>query len=262
MPRSLALPGGPCTRGLGRAADRPASRDTGRVTRATLEKDPAEVAAMFDEAAARYDLTNSVLSLGQDRGWRTAVTRALDLQPGERVLDLAAGTATSSAALARTGADVVGCDFSLGMLRVGRRAGHEGVELVAGDALRLPFADGAFDAVTISFGLRNTADADAALRELLRVTRPGGRLVVCEFSHPTWRPFRTVYDEYLMRALPPVARQVSSDPAAYVYLAESIRAWPAQAELAGHLQRAGWSGVEWRDLTGGIVALHRGRRPA
>ena len=262
MPRSLALPGGPRTRGLGRAADGPASRDTGRVTRATLEKDPAEVAAMFDEVAARYDLTNTVLSLGQDRGWRTAVTRALDLQPGERVLDLAAGTATSSAALARTGADVVGCDFSLGMLRVGRRAGHEGVELVAGDALRLPFADGAFDAVTISFGLRNTADADAALRELLRVTRPGGRLVVCEFSHPTWRPFRTVYDEYLMRALPPVARQVSSDPAAYVYLAESIRAWPAQAELAGHLQRAGWSGVEWRDLTGGIVALHRGRRPA
>jgi demethylmenaquinone methyltransferase/2-methoxy-6-polyprenyl-1,4-benzoquinol methylase len=129
------------------------------------------------------------------------------------------------------------------------------------DALRLPFADGSFDAVTISFGLRNTADAEAALRELLRVTRPGGRLVVCEFSHPTWRPFRTVYVEYLMRALPAVARQVSSDPAAYVYLAESIRAWPAQCDLATYLQRAGWSSVEWRDLTGGIVALHRGRRP-
>ena len=231
------------------------------MTRATLDKDPAEVAAMFDQVAARYDLTNTVLSVGQDRGWRRAVAQALDLQPGERVLDLAAGTATSSAALARTGADVIGCDFSLGMLRVGKHADHEGVELVAGDALALPFAEGVFDAVTISFGLRNTADVDQTLREALRVTRAGGRLVVCEFSHPTWQPFRTAYVEYLMKALPAVARRVSSDPAAYVYLAESIRAWPAQAALAGHLQRAGWSHVGWRDLTGGIVALHRGTRP-
>lgn len=230
--------------------------------RATLAKDPAEVAAMFDQVAARYDLTNTVLSLGQDRGWRRAVTTALDLQPGERVLDLAAGTATSSAALARGGADVVGCDFSLGMLRVGARADHEGVDLVAGDALHLPFRDGAFDAVTISFGLRNTQDIDVALAELRRVTRPGGRLVVCEFSHPTWAPFRTGYDNYLMKALPAVASRVSSDPAAYVYLAESIRAWPDQPALAGHLQRAGWGDVAWRDLTGGIVALHRGTRPA
>jgi len=231
------------------------------MTRATLEKDPAEVAAMFDEVAARYDLTNTVLSLGQDRGWRTAVREALDLQPGERVLDLAAGTATSSAALARTGADVVGCDFSLGMLQVGRRAGHDRVELVAGDALGLPFADASFHAVTISFGLRNTADTAAALAELLRVTRPGGRLVVCEFSHPTWAPWRSLYVNYLMRALPAVATRVSSDPSAYVYLAESIRAWPTQPALAERLQQAGWTGVGWRNLTGGIVALHRGCRP-
>ncbi len=231
------------------------------MTRATLEKDPAEVAAMFDEVAARYDLTNTVLSLGQDRGWRTAVREALDLQPGERVLDLAAGTATSSAALARTGADVVGCDFSLGMLQVGRRAGHDRVELVAGDALGLPFADASFDAVTISFGLRNTADIGVALAELLRVTRPGGRLVVCEFSHPTWAPWRSLYVNYLMRALPAVAIRVSSDPSAYVYLAESIRAWPTQPALAVRLQQAGWTGVGWRNLTGGIVALHRGSRP-
>jgi demethylmenaquinone methyltransferase/2-methoxy-6-polyprenyl-1,4-benzoquinol methylase len=231
------------------------------VTRATLEKDPAEVAAMFDEVAPRYDLTNAVLSLGQDRGWRTAVREALALSRGDRVLDLAAGTATSSAALAKAGAEVVGCDFSLGMLRVGKAAGHAGVDLVAGDALRLPFADGAFDAVTISFGLRNTADRSRALAELLRVTRPGGRLVVCEFSHPTWAPFRTAYVEYLMKALPAVARRVSSDPAAYSYLAESIRAWPAQAELAQDLQAAGWQQVAWRDLTGGIVALHRATRP-
>jgi demethylmenaquinone methyltransferase/2-methoxy-6-polyprenyl-1,4-benzoquinol methylase len=134
------------------------------------------------------------------------------------------------------------------------------VELVAGDALSLPFADDSFDAVTISFGLRNTADVDRALEELLRVTRPGGRLVVCEFSHPTWAPFRTVYVEYLMKALPTVATRVSSDPAAYVYLAESIRAWPSQAALAAHLQRAGWHSVGWRNLTGGIVALHRGTK--
>ena len=230
------------------------------MTRATLAKDPTEVAAMFDEVAARYDRTNSVLSLGQDRGWRTAVRDALALKSGERVLDLAAGTATSSAALATSGAHVVGCDFSLGMLRVGKRADHRGVDLVAGDALNLPFADASFDAVTISFGLRNTADPVQALREMRRVTRPGGRVVVCEFSHPTWAPLRKVYVEYLMKLLPAVATKVSSDPAAYVYLAESIRAWPDQPALAGVLQQAEWSGVRWRDLTGGIVALHHGVR--
>jgi demethylmenaquinone methyltransferase/2-methoxy-6-polyprenyl-1,4-benzoquinol methylase len=232
------------------------------MSRATLDKDPAAVAAMFDDVAPRYDLTNGVLSLGLDRTWRTAVREALDLQPGQRVLDLAAGTATSSAALARSGADVVGCDFSLGMLRVGRAQAHEGVELVAGDALRLPFTDASYDAVTMSFGLRNTADIDRTLTELLRVTKPGGRLAVCEFSHPTWAPFRTVYVEYLMRLLPALARRVSSDPEAYVYLAESIRAWPAQAELADRITAAGWSGTQWRDLTGGIVAVHRATKPS
>jgi demethylmenaquinone methyltransferase / 2-methoxy-6-polyprenyl-1,4-benzoquinol methylase len=227
-------------------------------TRAHLDKDPSEVAAMFDEVAPRYDRTNTVLSLGQDRRWRKAVNDALALRPGERVLDLAAGTGTSTVALARSGATVVGCDFSLGMLREGR---GRGVPLVAGDALRLPFADGSFDAATISFGLRNVADTAHALRELLRVTRPGGRLVVCEFSHPTWRPFRTVYSEYLMRLLPAVATKVSSDPSAYVYLAESIRAWPDQPGLAALVAEQGWSDVRWRDLSGGIVALHRATRP-
>ena len=229
------------------------------MTRAHLDKDPHDVAAMFDEVAPKYDRTNTVLSMGQDRRWRKAVAAALSLRPGDRCLDLAAGTATSSAALASGGATVVGCDFSLGMLREGR---GKGVDLVAGDALRLPFADGAFDAVTISFGLRNVQDTRQALGEMLRVTRPGGRLVVCEFSHPTWKPFRTVYTEYLMRLLPAVATRVSSDPAAYVYLAESIRAWPDQPALAEIVRAAGWGSVGWRDLSGGIVTLHRASKPS
>ncbi|MER6138873.1 demethylmenaquinone methyltransferase [Streptomyces sparsogenes] len=230
------------------------------MTRASLDKQPQEVATMFDGVAAKYDLTNDVLSLGQARLWRKAVARALDVRPGERVLDLAAGTGTSSLPFAAAGAYVVPCDFSLGMLREGKRR-HPQLPLTAGDATRLPFADGVFDAVTISFGLRNVHDPDAGLRELLRVTRPGGRLVVCEFSHPTWRPFRTVYTEYLMRALPPIATAVSSNPDAYVYLAESIRVWPDQPRLAARLGQAGWTKVAWRNLTGGIAALHRGVKP-
>ncbi|MDX6209980.1 MAG: demethylmenaquinone methyltransferase / 2-methoxy-6-polyprenyl,4-benzoquinol methylase [Frankiales bacterium] len=227
------------------------------MTRADLEKTPQQVASMFDEVAARYDLTNDLLSLGQDRRWRRLVVDAVGAGPGELVLDLAAGTGTSSAAFAERGASAVACDFSLGMLQVGRRR-RPSMPFVAGDALRLPFADDSFDAVSISFGLRNVHDVDRALAELHRVTKPGGRLVVCEFSHPTWAPFRTVYVEYLMRALPAVARAVSSNPDAYVYLAESIRAWPDQPALAVRLQKAGWSNVAWRNLSGGIVALHRG----
>ena len=172
------------------------------------------------------------------------------------MLDLAAGTGTSSQPFADRGAQVVPCDFSIGMLRVGKRARPQ-LAFVAGDGTRLPFADATFDAVTISFGLRNIVDPDAGLREMRRVTKPGGRLVVCEFSQPTWAPFRTVYVEYLMKALPSVARAVSSNPDAYVYLAESIRAWPDQAALADRIAAAGWGDASWRNLSGGIVALHR-----
>lgn len=229
------------------------------MSRATLAKDPREVAAMFDDVARRYDLTNDVLSVGQTRRWRHQVAKAVGAQPGERIVDLAAGTGTSSVPFRRAGAYVVPVDFSLGMLRTGRgRLPY--LPFTAGDALHLPFADATFDAVTISFGLRNVADPDAGLAELARVTKPGGRLVVCEFSHPTWAPFRAVYDNYLMRALPKVATAVSSDPDAYVYLAESIRAWPAQAALAARVAAVGWERVSWRDLTGGIVTLHTGLR--
>jgi len=231
------------------------------VTRAELDKQPSDVQRMFDAVARRYDVTNDVLSMGQDRRWRREVLAAVAAEPGERVLDLAAGTGTSSEPFAAAGAVVVPCDFSIGMLKVGKLARPE-LPFTAGDATRLPFADDSFDAVTISFGLRNIVDPLAGLRELLRVTRPGGRLVVCEFSHPTWAPFRTVYTEYLMKALPGVARRVSSNPDAYVYLAESIRAWPDQAGLGQRVAAAGWTAVGWRNLTGGIVALHRAHRPA
>lgn len=231
--------------------------ENGAMSRASLDKQPADVARMFDAVARRYDLTNTVLSFAQDRRWRRATRAALDPRPGQRVLDLAAGTGVSTVELARSGARVVGCDFSVGMLRAGR---NRPVPLVAGDALALPFADATFDAVTISFGLRNVADVDVALREMARVTRPGGRLVVCEFSRPVPRLIRVVYLEYLMRALPPIARRVCSNPDAYVYLAESIRAWPGQPALAERIAAAGWTGVGWRNLTWGVVALHRARR--
>jgi demethylmenaquinone methyltransferase/2-methoxy-6-polyprenyl-1,4-benzoquinol methylase len=226
------------------------------MSRAALDKDPRDVASMFDGVARRYDLTNTVLSLGQDRYWRRATRSALEIGVGQKVLDLAAGTAVSTVELAKSGAWCVAADFSVGMLAAGAQ---RSVPKVAGDATKLPFGDDVFDAVTISFWLRNVVDTEAALREMLRVTRPGGRVVVCEFSTPTNGAFATVYKEYLMRALPRVARAVSSNPEAYVYLAESIRAWPDQADLARHMQRAGWSAVRWRNLTGGIVALHAGR---
>jgi demethylmenaquinone methyltransferase/2-methoxy-6-polyprenyl-1,4-benzoquinol methylase len=237
------------------------------MARADLDKRPGEVAAMFDELAGRYDLLNDLLSAGQVRLWRRVVARAVDARPGERVLDLAAGTGTSTVTFATSGADCVACDFSIGMLRAGIsrvRADPDGPQpaFVGGDALRLPFGDGLFDAVTISFGLRNVTDTKRALAEMLRVTRPGGRLVICEFSQLTVRPLRVLYERYLARALPAVARRVSRNPAAYDYLAESIVDWPAQAELAGLLHEAGWSAVEWRNLTLGIVAVHVARRPA
>jgi demethylmenaquinone methyltransferase/2-methoxy-6-polyprenyl-1,4-benzoquinol methylase len=224
--------------------------------RASLDKRPREVASMFDDVAARYDLTNDVLSMGQDRRWRRLVREAVAARPGETVLDIAAGTGTSSEPFADAGVDVVPADFSLGMLRVGHRRRPD-LAFTAADAMRLPFADDSFDAVTMSFGLRNVADTSAALREFLRVARPGGRLVVCEFSLPVNAAFRKVYSEYLMRSLPSIARRVSSNPDSYVYLAESIQAWPAQRALAGVIEAAGWSNAAWRNLSGGIVALHR-----
>ena len=226
------------------------------MSRAYLNKEPHEVAAMFDAVAKKYDITNDVLSLGQTRTWRKAVVAAVAPTVGEEILDLAAGTGTSTQPFYEAGANPTACDFSAGMIEVGRSQ-FPHLTFVQGDAMNLPFADETFDAVTISFGLRNVQDPKKALSEMARVTKPGGRLVVCEFSHPTWSPFRTIYMEYLMKALPAVANKMSSNPDAYVYLAESIRAWPNQDELSKVILASGWKTCEYRDLTGGIVALHR-----
>lgn len=234
--------------------------DDATPARASLDKRPAEVAAMFDGVAQRYDRTNTMLSFGRDRGWRKATREALDLRAGELVLDLAAGTGVSTDDLGKTRADIVGVDLSMGMLEVARKE-RPAVTVVAGDAMALPFADATFDATTISFGLRNIADTVGALRELARVTKPGGRLVICEFSHPTWKPFGVVYRQYLRWGLPTVAKRVSSNPDAYTYLAESVTEWPDQQKLASMLLEAGWKKVAWRNLTGGVVTMHRAIRP-
>lgn len=227
--------------------------------RADLDKQPSEVAAMFDAVAGRYDLMNDILSGGQVRLWRRAVTRILDATNGERILDLAAGTGTSTQAFTTLGAKAVACDFSLGMLQEGKRR-HDRIAFAAGDALRLPFKDNAFDATTISFGLRNIADTGQALAEMYRVTRPNGRLVVCEFSSITLKPADKIYRRYLLDVLPKIATKAARNPEAYTYLAESIQAWPSQPELAKLIEAAGWQSVRWRDLSLGIVAVHVGRK--
>ncbi len=223
-------------------------------------KDAALVQAMFDRVAPRYDLANALLSFGQDAHWRRVT--ALAAEPaGAQVLDVAAGPGNVAAALIAQGAArVVALDLSFNMLAEGARRGYPDVTFVNGDAQRLPFPDRSFDAVTISFGLRNVPDPTLALAEFARVLRPGGRVVIAEFAAPTWGPFRTLYTEYLMRALPEVAKLVSSDAPAYRYLAESIRAWPDRRTIADWVREAGFTRVAVKDLTGGIVAVHRGYR--
>lgn len=228
------------------------------MAKADLEKKPFDVAGMFDDVGEKYDITNTILSFGLDKRWRRKTRERLDLKPGERVLDLAAGTAVSTVELAKSGAWVVACDFSQGMLAAGR---DRDVPKVAGDAMHLPFADNTFDAVTISYGLRNVHDFEAGLREMARVTKPGGRLAVNEFSTPIVPGFTTLYKEYLPIALPWVAKVFSSNPEAYEYLAESIRAWPNQEQLASAINRNGWEDAGWQDLNAGIVSIHSAVKP-
>ncbi|MDR2381723.1 MAG: class I SAM-dependent methyltransferase [Bifidobacteriaceae bacterium] len=234
------------------------------MTTANLAKEPRTVAKMFDTVAPKYDLADTVMTAGLVHWWRHVTLRHVGVVRGETVLDLAAGTGTSSIALARHGAAVVACDFSEGMLRRGQarlRRRRLPVSLVEGDAVRLPFANDTFDKVTISFGLRNVQDVPTALGELLRVAKPGARLVICEFSRPIWRPLRTVYRWYLRQVMPRLVRLVASNKDAYGYLADSIWAWPGQKELERQVQLAGWTNVRHTNLTGGIVALHEATAP-
>ena len=217
---------------------------------------------MFDEVAAHYDRTNALLSVGNASLWRLATTKAVNPQAGERILDIAAGTGTSSAALAHSGAHVVAADFSAGMIEVGkaRHADNANIEFVQADATALPFKDNEFDAVTISFGLRNVVEPKKALAEFYRVTKPGGRVVICEFSTPPLTLVRQSYFAYLNHVMPRVVRLASSNAEAYDYLGESIAAWPTQPVLSGWLRSAGYSSIAYRNLTLGIVALHRGTK--
>ncbi len=230
------------------------------MNRADLNKNTADIASMFDQVADRYDLMNGVMSMGQHLYWRAQTVKAVEAAPGQRILDIAAGTGTSSEPFADLGADVVAADLSEGMLEVGRKRRSD-ITFVQADVTDLQFEDEEFDAVTMSYGLRNVADYPRALRELYRVTKPGGRIVINEFSTPTFAPFRAVYKNYIMKAIPPVARALSSNPESYVYLAESIIDWPDQDTLAQAFEQAGWRDVQYRNLTGGIVALHRGFKP-
>ena len=229
------------------------------MSRANLGKDPGEVAAMFDGVAKRYDILNDLLSLGRTKAWRRAATKIIAPAPGMKILDLAAGTGSSSEPLHKAGANVLATDFSQGMLAQGRRM-RPYLNFSKADALNLSFAAESFDVTTISFGLRNTVDYRAALIEARRVTKTGGRIVVMEFSHPTWPPFRNLYMRYLMRALPAIARRSATNPDAYIYLAESIQAWPDQEGLADAMRAAGWSAITWKNLSGGVVAVHSGIR--
>ena len=203
------------------------------------------------------DFLNDLLSLGRTKAWRRVVTAIISPKAGMKILDIAAGTGSSSKPLVDKGADVIALDFSEGMLAAGRKR-HKNIKFQQGDALKLPFDENTFDVTTISFGLRNTSDTTSALKEALRVTKKSGRIVVCEFSHPTNKVFRFIYLKYLMRALPVIAKKISKNPAAYIYLAESIQAWPNQSSLAQVMRQAGWETVSWQDLTFGIVAVHIG----
>ena len=223
---------------------------------------PAEVRAMFDRIAPRYDLLNRTMTAGLDGRWRRAAAAAADLAAGDRALDVCCGTGDLTLELAdRTtpSGRAVGVDFAEEMVARARdKAARRwsAAEFQVADALALPFDDGAFDAATVAFGIRNVADLDAGLAEMARVVRPGGRVVVLEITTPAH--LRRFYGVWFDRAIPRLGRVLGRDGAAYAYLPASVRRFPEPPELAGRMAAAGLTDVRWRGLAGGIVALHHG----
>ncbi len=238
----------------------------------------AGVHALFSRIARRYDRINDVQSLGLQRGWKRRLVRLAAPQPGQTVLDLCCGTGDIAFRLSRPGLRVVGADFNLAMLGVARTRqegatarrisarsnatppGGRDVRFVAADGMRLPFVDGAFDLVTISYGLRNLPDIRAGLRELHRVLRPGGRLLVLDFGKPANRFWRAIYFAYLRGLVPLFGRVFCGDADAYGYILESLRAYPSAPELAAQMAEAGWIDLRVHAILGGIMAIHEGRR--
>jgi demethylmenaquinone methyltransferase / 2-methoxy-6-polyprenyl-1,4-benzoquinol methylase len=230
------------------------------------EEDKARrVSGVFDRVADRYDLMNDLMSLGLHRVWKAFAIDVARPRAGERILDVAAGSGDLAKALSRRagpGGEVWMADLNARMLSHGRdRALDAGLSLpaVQCDAERLPFPGGHFDCVTVAFGLRNMTRKEAALAEMARVLRPGGRLVVLEFSH-VWKPLQKAYDAYSFKVLPWLGERVAGDGAAYRYLAESIRMHPDQAALRALLEQAGLADVQVFNLAAGMVAVHRGWR--
>ena len=226
-----------------------------------MAKAPNQVAAMFDSVAESYDKTNDLLSFGQDRIWRKKVLKAVKPISGQTVLDLAAGTGSSAIVFKKPGVRVIASDFSKGMLEVGKKR-HPELEFVFADATKLPFESNSVDTVTISFGLRNVQQPKLALAEMLRVLKPGGKVVICEFSKVSTPVIKQFYGFYLKKILPRLSSLLAKNQGAYEYLSESIMAWPSQQELVAWLTEAGFQQATYQNASFGVVAIHSARKAA